>query len=61
MTYKQLLEQLMLLDDEKINQLVTIHDISNDEYIPVSITATSLEPDTLEENRFCLIIGEESE
>ena len=61
MTYKQLLEQLMLLDDEQVNQSVTIHDITNDEYIPVSTTATTSEADVLDENHFYLIIGEESQ
>jgi len=55
MTYKQLLEQLMLLDDEQINQSVTIYDSNNEEYLPVSKTETTSEADVLDENHFYLV------
>jgi hypothetical protein len=56
MTYKELLDQLMMLDDEQINQTVTIHDPYEDEYIAVVHTATTSEADVLDENHFYLVL-----
>ena len=56
MTYKELLNQLMMLDDDQINQTVTIHDPYEDEYIAVVHTATTSEADVLDENHFYLVL-----
>jgi hypothetical protein len=56
MTYKELLNQLMTLDDEQLNQTATIHDPYEDEYIAVVHTATTSEADVLDENHFYLVL-----
>ena len=38
MTYLQLLEQLQLCSKETLQQDVTVYDISEDEFVPVSET-----------------------
>jgi hypothetical protein len=57
MTYKNLLDKLMMMDEEQINQSVTIYDTNDDEYIPVSHTETTSESDVLDENHFYLVIN----
>jgi len=57
MTYKDLLDQLMMMDEEQINQSVTIYNTDDDEYIPVSHTETTSEADVLDENHFYLAIN----
>jgi len=56
MTYKELLDQLMMLDEEQMNQTVTVHDPYQDEYIAVVHTNTTSEPDVLDENHFYLVL-----
>ena len=56
MKYKELLDQLMMLDEEQINQTVTIYDPYEEEYIAVVHTATTSEADTLDENHFYLVL-----
>jgi hypothetical protein len=56
MTYKELLDQLMMLDEEQMNQTVTVHDPYQDEYIAVVHTETTSEADVLDENHFYLVL-----
>lgn len=56
MTYKDLLNQLMMLDEEQLGQTVTIHDPYQDEYIAAVHTATTSEADVLDENHFYLVL-----
>ena len=56
MTYKELLDQLMMLDEEQLEQTVTIHDPYEDEYIAVIHTETTSEADVLDENHFYLVL-----
>ena len=56
MTYKELLDQLMMLDDEQLGQTVTVHEPYQDEYIAVVHTATTSEADVLDENHFYLVL-----
>jgi hypothetical protein len=56
MTYKDLLDELMMLDEEQLNQTVTIHDPYEDEYIAVVHTNTTSEADVLDENHFYLVL-----
>lgn len=56
MTYKELLDQLMMLDAEQLEQTVTIHDPYEDEYIAVVHTETTSEAGVLDENHFYLVL-----
>jgi hypothetical protein len=56
MTYKELLDQLMMLDEEQMDQTVTVHDPYQDEYIAVVHTNTTSEADVLDENHFYLVL-----
>ena len=56
MTYKELLDQLMMLSEEQLEQTVTVHEPYEDEYIAVIHTATTSEADVLDENHFYLIL-----
>jgi len=56
MTYKTLLDQLMMLDEEQLQQTVTVHEPYEDEYIAVVHTATTSEADVLDENHFYLVL-----
>jgi hypothetical protein len=56
MTYKDLLDELMMLDDEQLDQTVTVHDAYEDEYIAVVHTNTTSESDVLDENHFYLVL-----
>ncbi len=56
MTYKELLDQLMMLTEEQLSQTVTVHEPYEDEYIAVVHTATTSEADVLDEDHFYLIL-----
>jgi hypothetical protein len=56
MTYKELLDQLMMLTEEQLSQTVTVHEPYEDEYIAVVHTATTSEADVLDENHFYLVL-----
>jgi hypothetical protein len=56
MTYKDLLDELMMLDSEQLEQTVTVHDPYQDEYIAVVHTNTTSEADVLDENHFYLVL-----
>jgi hypothetical protein len=56
MTYKELLDQLMMLDEEQLDQTVTVHDPYEDEHIAVVHTITTSEADVLDENHFVLVL-----
>lgn len=56
MTYKDLLNQLMMLSEEQLEQTVTVHEPYEDEYIAVVHTATTSEADVLDENHFYLVL-----
>jgi len=56
MTYKELLDQLMMLTEEQLEQTVTVHEPYEDEYIAVVHTATTSEADVLDENHFYLVL-----
>jgi hypothetical protein len=56
MTYKELLDQLMMLDEEQINQTVTVYEPYEEEFIAVVHTATTSEADVLDENHFYLVM-----
>lgn len=56
MTYKELLDQLMMLSEEQLEQTVTVHEPYEDEYIAVVHTATTSEADVLDENHFYLVL-----
>jgi len=56
MTYKELLDQLMMLTEEQLEQTVTVHEPYEDEYIAVVHTATTSEADVLDEDHFYLVL-----
>jgi len=56
MTYKELLDQLMMLTEEQLGQTVTVHEPYEDEYIAVVHTATASEADVLDEDHFYLVL-----
>jgi len=56
MTYKELLDQLMMLTEEQLSQTVTVHEPYEDEYIAVVHTATTSEADVLDEDHFYLVL-----
>ena len=56
MTYKELLDQLMMLSEEQLSQTVTVHEPYEDEYIAVVHTATTSEADVLDEDHFYLVL-----
>ena len=56
MTYKELLNQLMMLSEEQLEQTVTVHEPYEDEYIAVVHTATTSEADVLDENHFYRVL-----
>jgi hypothetical protein len=56
MTYKEPLNQLMTLDEEQLDQTVTVHDAYEDEYIAVVHTITTSEADVLDEDHFVLVL-----
>jgi len=56
MTYKELLEQLMQLDEEQMEQTVTVHDPYTNEYTAIVHTETTSESDILDENHFYLVL-----
>jgi len=56
MTYKELLEQLMHLDEGQMGQTVTVRDPYEDEYIAVAHTEITIGSDVLDENHFVLVL-----
>ncbi len=56
MTYKELLDQLMMLDEEQINQTVTVYEPYEEKFIAVVHTVTTSEADVLDENHFYLVL-----
>jgi hypothetical protein len=56
MTYKELLQQIMALDEEQLNQTVTVYEPYLDEYIAVVHTRTTSTVDVLDENHFYLVL-----
>jgi hypothetical protein len=56
MTYKQLLEEISLLNDEQLNQTVTTFDPYTNEYTAIVHTETTSESDILDENHFYLVL-----
>ena len=56
MTYKELLDQLMMLNEEQLEQTVTVHEPYEDEYIAVVHTATTNDADVLDEDHFYLVL-----
>jgi hypothetical protein len=56
MTYKQLIRELSLLNDEQLNQTVTTFDPYNNEYTAIVHTETTSESDILDENHFYLVL-----
>jgi len=64
MTYKELLEMLSKLNQEQLNQTVTVHThffgplgLSSDEYYPVSQCGIVCDTDVLDENHFVLMVN----
>ena len=57
MTYKELLEQLLMLDEKQLGQTVTVHEPYQDEYIAVAYAGVTNEADVLDENHFYLVLG----
>ena len=56
MTYKELLEQLLMLDEEQLGQTVTVYEPYQDEYIAVAHAGVTNEADVLDENHFYLVL-----
>jgi hypothetical protein len=57
MTYKELLEMLSKLNQEQLNQTVTMHHHFSDEYYPVSQCGIVCDTDVLDENHFVLMVN----
>jgi hypothetical protein len=56
MTYKQLLREMSLLNNEQLNQTVTTFDPYTNEYTAIVHTETTSESDILDENHFYLVL-----
>ena len=56
MTYKQLITELSLLNEDQLNQTVTTFDPYTDEYTAIVHTETTSESDILDENHFYLVL-----
>jgi hypothetical protein len=56
MTYKELLEQLMHLNEEQMSQTVTVRDPYEHDYIAVVHTEITSDSNVLDENHFVLVL-----
>jgi hypothetical protein len=56
MTYKQLLNELLLLNEDQLNQTATTFDPYWNEYTAIVHTETTSESDVLDEEHFYLVI-----
>lgn len=56
MTYKQLLNELLLLNEDQLNQTATTFDPYSDEYTAIVHTETTSESDVLDEEHFYLVM-----
>jgi hypothetical protein len=56
MKYKELLEELLLLNEDQLNQTVTTFDPYTEEYTAIAHTEKTSECDVLDENHFHLVL-----
>jgi hypothetical protein len=56
MTYKELLDQLLMLTEEQLQQTVTVHEPYQEEYIAVAHACITNEADVLDEDHFYLVL-----